>query len=130
MLLSASSGRLEAVTRILKAAGEPSRLRILKVLEGGELCACHLVELLGFAQPTVSRHLSILRMAGLVLERKEGRWTYYRLPRGTGFNRRILRAIRDWKDDDPSVLSDRDKSRRLREIPVSEFCATVKKGCK
>ena len=35
-----------------------------------------------------------------------------------------------WKDDDPSVLSDRDKSRRLREIPVSEFCATVKKGCK
>ena len=63
----------EDVALVLKAAGEPSRLRILKVLEEGELCGCHLVDLLGSAQPTVSRHLSILRAAGLVRERKEGR---------------------------------------------------------
>lgn len=130
MSLSKPVSQIEAVGRIMKAAGEPSRLRILKVLEEGELCACHLVELLGFAQPTVSRHLSILRQAGLVSERKEGRWTYYRLPRATGFSRRILRTLRDWKDDDPTVQKDRERCRRFRKTPVSEFCATVKKNCK
>jgi DNA-binding transcriptional ArsR family regulator len=130
MSLSVISDQVEAATRVLKAAGEPSRLRILKVLEDGELCGCHLVELLGFAQPTVSRHLSILRAAGLVSERKDGRWTYYRLPRRAEFAGKILRAIHDLNDDDPTVLEDREQCRRFREIPVGEFCASVKKGCK
>ena len=130
MSLSTHESQIDAVTGVLKAAGEPSRLRILKVLEEGELCACHLVDLLGFAQPTVSRHLSILRTAGLVTERKDGRWTYYRLPKGTGFTRRILRAIRDWKDDEPTVLNDRERCRQFRETPVSEFCGSLQKGCR
>ena len=129
MSLSKTQPALEDVVACLKAAGEPSRFRILKVLEEGELCACHLVELLGFAQPTVSRHLSVLRGAGLLDERKDGRWVHYSLATLSPFHRKILRAVRDWGEDDPVVAEDRERARGFREIPVSEFCARVRKGC-
>jgi DNA-binding transcriptional ArsR family regulator len=118
---------LKGVVGCLKAAGEPSRVRILTVLEEGELCACHLVELLGIAQPTVSRHLSILRTAGLVDERKNGRWVHYRLAAGGPFHRRMLRAIRDWGEQDPAVAADRERARTFREVPVTEFCTAVRR---
>lgn len=62
-----------------KAIADPTRVRILKMLEHGELCVCHLTERLGLAQSTVSKHLQLLRGAGLVADRKEGLWVYYRL---------------------------------------------------
>ena len=65
---------------ITAALADESRLRILSSLRDGELCACHLIELLALAPSTVSKHMDILRRAGLVLARKEGRWMHYRLP--------------------------------------------------
>ena len=115
---------LAFVSATLKAAGEPSRLRILKVLEQGELCVCHLVSLLGLSQPTVSRHLSVLRAAGLIEERKEGRWSHYRLAPAAPFPRRLLETLRGWGEDDPAVRSDRERAETFREVPVSEFCAS------
>jgi DNA-binding transcriptional ArsR family regulator len=63
------------------ALADENRVRALLALRGGELCACQLIELLGLAPSTVSKHLAILRQAGLVEGRKEGRWMYYRLPK-------------------------------------------------
>jgi ArsR family transcriptional regulator len=63
----------------LKALADPTRLRILGLVEGGEVCVCHLHEALGVPQPTASRHLAYLRRAGLVEGRREGLWVYYRL---------------------------------------------------
>ena len=59
---------------------DPTRLRLLSLIAAaGEACAaCDLVEPLGVSQPTVSHHLKVLREAGLVESRKEGRWVYYR----------------------------------------------------
>ena len=71
---------LEATSAQLKAFADPTRLRILNLLHEGELCVCHLVEILDQAQPSVSRHLGLLRQAGLVSVRKEGNWRYYALP--------------------------------------------------
>ncbi len=70
---------------IFKALADESRLRTFNVLRQGELCVCQITELLELAPSTVSKHMSILRQAGLVESRKEGRWIYYRLadfPRG------------------------------------------------
>ena len=65
---------------ITKALSDPNRVRILLALRRGELCVCQITELFGFAPSTVSKHLSILHHAGLILSRKSERWVYYRLP--------------------------------------------------
>jgi len=70
---------LPALVNTAKALAEEHRLRALAALRNGELCACHLSELLELAPSTVSRHMALLRAAGLVTSRKEGRWVYYRL---------------------------------------------------
>jgi len=64
---------------IMKALADENRLRIVVALEGRELCLCQIVELLGLATSTVSRHMSILQQARLVNSRKQGRWSYFRL---------------------------------------------------
>jgi DNA-binding transcriptional ArsR family regulator len=65
---------------LTKALSDPQRVRAFMALRGGELCVCQIIELLGLAPSTVSKHMSVLRQAGLVESRKEERWMYYRLP--------------------------------------------------
>lgn len=71
--------RLREILSITKALADENRLRALYALQSGELCLCQIIELLGLAPSTVSRHMSILRQARLIEGRKEGRWMYYRL---------------------------------------------------
>lgn len=65
---------------ITNALADENRLRILLALRGGERCVCQITELLGLAPSTVSKHISLLHQAGLVEDRKQGRWVFYRLP--------------------------------------------------
>ncbi len=65
---------------VVKALADENRIRALCALKQGELCVCQIIELLGLAPSTVSKHMSILKQAGLVRGRKEGRWMHYRLP--------------------------------------------------
>jgi ArsR family transcriptional regulator len=72
------------MAKICRALGDPTRLALLSRIGRGEVCVCDLQAEVGRDQPTVSRHLAVLRSAGLVTVRKEGRWSYYRraaLPR-------------------------------------------------
>jgi len=71
---------IRTLVGVTKALADESRVRVLLALRPGELCVCQLTELLGFAPSTVSRHLSLLEQAGLVVSRKAERWVYYRLP--------------------------------------------------
>jgi ArsR family transcriptional regulator len=71
--------RLITMETLFKALADRTRLRILGLLGGGEICVCHIHESLNLPQPTVSRHLAYLRRAGLVVARKEGLWVHYRL---------------------------------------------------
>ena len=71
-----------ALARTLKALADPARLRLLSLVaahEGGEACACDLVEPLGLSQPTVSHHLKVLVEAGLLTRDKRGVWAYFAL---------------------------------------------------
>ncbi len=72
----------EAEVDIFKAAADPSRLRILKLLREGELCVCEIMTALDRPQSSTSHHLSILKDAGLIKERKVGKWSHYRLADG------------------------------------------------
>lgn len=62
---------------IFKALSDENRIRILKLLRGGEKCACKLLEELNISQPTLSHHMKILCDAEIVTGRKEGKWTHY-----------------------------------------------------
>ncbi len=73
--------RLEEMETVLKAAADRTRLRILGLLLGGEVCVCHICDSLKIPQPKASRHLAYLKRAGLVTARKEGLWVHYRLAR-------------------------------------------------
>lgn len=68
-----------SLDRLLKALADPTRLRILGLLLGGEVCVCDIHESLGIPQPRASRHLATLRQAGLVTARRDGLWMHYRL---------------------------------------------------
>lgn len=70
---------LGAVDRLLKALADPTRLRIVGLLQGGEVCVCHIHDSLKISQPKTSRHLAYLRRAGVVTTEKRGLWVYYRL---------------------------------------------------
>lgn len=71
---------MQDFVRVMKALSDPSRVKVVRMLKQREMCACEIVDLLGLAQPTVSRHLRVLQDAGLILGRKEGVWVHYRLP--------------------------------------------------
>jgi ArsR family transcriptional regulator len=70
---------MKQAVKVFKALGDPTRLRIVKLLEGGELCVCQLIAVLGMGQSRISRHLSILKEAGLIVDNRKGKWVHYRL---------------------------------------------------
>ncbi len=70
---------LEARTKIIKALAHPVRLFIVEELNKGELCVCELQKFIGYDMSTVSKHLTILKNAGIVMDRKEGTSSYYQL---------------------------------------------------
>lgn len=84
---------MEELISALKAAGEPTRLRILALLDQGELTVTELTEILGQSQPRVSRHLRLLCEAGLLDRFREGTWVFYRLADGEAGDASIARRI-------------------------------------
>ncbi|MCR5318545.1 MAG: metalloregulator ArsR/SmtB family transcription factor [Treponema sp.] len=62
---------------VCKALGDENRVQIIKMLIGGELCACKILDAFNITQPTLSHHMKILTDCNLVNSRKEGKWTYY-----------------------------------------------------
>lgn len=73
---------MEDLVELFKALGDTSRLKLVRLLADDEYCVCELVEILGCSQPSVSQHLAKLKAAGVVRERRQGQWTYYRLVPG------------------------------------------------
>ena len=74
-----ASGADEALWVALQALADPVRLHIVRLLRQREQCVCHLTETLALSQGTVSHHVGVLKRAGLILDRRDARWTYYRL---------------------------------------------------
>jgi ArsR family transcriptional regulator, arsenate/arsenite/antimonite-responsive transcriptional repressor len=98
-----------------RAFADPIRLRVLNLLQDGELCVCDLVEVLKLPQPTVSRHLSYLRRSRLVRVRQERSWNFYELaPARTTFHMKMLDCLLSCYPAVPEMARDRERSRQLR----------------
>ena len=80
-----TAGQADGLARLLKALADPTRLRLVSMVEaheGGEACVCELTEPLGLTQPTISHHLKVLIDAGILTRDKRGVWAYYALVPG------------------------------------------------
>jgi ArsR family transcriptional regulator, arsenate/arsenite/antimonite-responsive transcriptional repressor len=108
---------------VMKALADPNRLRIIAALDGRELCLCQIVELLGLATSTVSRHTSILQQARLIRSRKQGRWTYFRLDieSSTSAVEAAALAIRALSCDD-QTKEDRERLKRILDTDPEALC--------
>jgi len=124
------SPNVEQFTAITRALGDAARVRALLSLRDGELCVCQIIDLLGLAPSTVSKHMSLLHQAGLVERRKEGRWHYYRLA-GRGAGPMVREAIR-WAlrslADEPTIVADAEALCCVREKDREEFTACYRTG--
>jgi len=76
---TSKDSRLGSMDTVFKALADPTRLRILGLLMGGEVCVCDIHDTLGIPQPKASRHLSYLKKSGLVSSRKQGLWVHYQI---------------------------------------------------
>jgi len=84
---------MNELSTIFKALSDETRLRIVKLLERGELCVCDIVAALDMVQPKVSFHLNALKEAGFIKDRKQGRWIHYRLDDSEIVHRLLLLTV-------------------------------------
>jgi DNA-binding transcriptional ArsR family regulator len=111
-----------------KALSDENRVRALMFLQEGELCVCQIIEMLGLAPSTVSKHMATLHGAGLVETRKDGRWMFYRLADQTAATGAIaaLRWVQESLADDSQVSDDATRLKAVRRTPVRELCRHYK----
>lgn len=85
-----------ADVKVFKAFCDENRLQVLELLRGGEKCACVLLEKLQISQSTLSHHMKILCDSGIVVARKDGKWTYYSISKeGSELAGELLKVLTD-----------------------------------
>src|SRR5512143_2292569 len=99
---------MNELTSIFKALSDETRLRIIKLLERGELCVCDIVAALDMVQPKVSFHLGTLKEAGLIKDRKQGKWNHYSLSDNDLFRRMLILSVCERIKDGP-IAEDRKR---------------------
>ncbi len=112
---------LDAAIAVTRALGHHARLRTVAMLHSGELCACQITEVLQLAPSTVSLHLKELKRAGLISERKEGRWVFFSLSddaEAGAWIATVLAAV----EGDSQLEDDSRLVMELRRLPVADLC--------
>lgn len=111
---------IEEKTKLFKSLSDPNRLRILKMLQVKPLCVCEITDVLQLATSTVSKHLSILRDIGFIIEEKDGKWVNYMInprpedPRISS----IISTLDFWIADQKIITSDKVKVNKVDRFAV------------
>lgn len=115
---------LETFEIVSKAVADPSRARILKLLEKGELCVCQITTVLDLAPATISKHLAGLKAAGLVQQRRDGKWVYYRLAERefNAYARPFLALVGAALADDPTIVEDCRVLAMVNAVALQVLC--------
>jgi ArsR family transcriptional regulator len=116
--------------RIIKALADTNRVRIVLALDRGPMCVCEVIELLGLAPSTVSKHLAVLDAAGLIESRKQARWVYYRLADSdpTGCASGAIAWLRQGTAADPHLRDDARRLAAIRKMDRTRLCRHYRSG--
>jgi ArsR family transcriptional regulator, arsenate/arsenite/antimonite-responsive transcriptional repressor len=108
------------LVNVFKSLSDPNRIRMVKMLEEKELCVCEIRSILGLSNSTASKHLSILRDAGLIVDSKDGKWVNFRLNEkaDSPLVRGALKLVRNSFGDQEDVLTDRKAIRTVNRKAI------------
>lgn len=84
---------MQELLNVFKALSDETRLKMLKVFQKGEICVCDLVSVLNVSQPKISFHLNVLKEAGLIKDRKQGKWVHYSINDSDIFRRFLMLSV-------------------------------------
>ena len=106
---------MKELVKVFKAVADPNRIRILKMLQQKKMCVCELAAVLGITQPSVSRHLSMMKNAGLVQDERDGQWINYALceEKLNQYAPVIMKHLKGWINDSPRIKEDGAKLKHL-----------------
>ncbi len=112
---------MQVLSKTFAALSDPNRIRILKMLETRPLCVCEIRAVLDLATSTVSKHLSILRNAEFIVDRKEGKWVNFDLNKeqSNEYTRHLLPLLRSWLPNEDQIIKDRQK---VLEVNRNQIC--------
>jgi ArsR family transcriptional regulator, arsenate/arsenite/antimonite-responsive transcriptional repressor len=116
---------MEKIIEVLKAVSDPTRLRVLMTMNNGEICVCQITKLLNLAKSTISKHMSILKHAGLVKSRKDGKWIYYRHNTDVQniINLEVLELLKTKLVKDKIIIDDKKKLAKIMSVNKVDLCA-------
>ena len=114
-------GSMKTFLKVMKALSDPSRVKIMKMLQKRVMCVCEIKEALHIAQSTTSKHLKILEGAGLITSHKEGLWVNYTLSDGgdSPYAASLIGNLKHWLDDDPEIM---ELAQQLPQIRRENIC--------
>jgi ArsR family transcriptional regulator len=107
--------------KIFKALSDETRLKMLKIFGKGEICVCDLVSVLNMSQPKISFHLNVLKGAGLISDRKQGKWVHYRINDADMFRRFIVLSVME-KIPDQAVKKDLARLVKVQNMKNRNKC--------
>jgi len=111
-----------SMDRFFRALADHTRLRLLNLMRGDEVCVCFFTEILGTHQPKISRHLAYLRRAGIVSARRQGQWMHYRVMAPENADAaRVLQDVMSWLANDKQMQREREKLEKIccaPQLPV------------
>ncbi len=108
----------KSILSINQALSDPTRLRMWMLLHNQELCVCHIREVFGLAVSTISEHLSVLRKAGLILSKKDGKWVYYQAKLSLGDLSLFLKELKSSLEKNEQMLTDNERSQKIMKETV------------
>ena len=114
---------MDSEVKYFKALTDKNRIRILKMLESKPLCVCEITSVLDISTSTVSSHLTFLKEAGYIADRKDGKWVEYSLKRSSEnpVLHQLLAMIPGWMNNEPNIISDKEK---LMDTDRNSICST------
>ena len=113
---------MRELLKVFKVLADKNRLRILKMLQYKKMCVCELSAALAITRPSVSRHLSLMKDAGLVQDERNGQWIDYSLCKETinEYASVIQLHLNEWINDDPAI---KDDVKKIKTLHREELCS-------
>ena len=112
---------MQELLSIFKALSDETRLKLLKILAKGEICVCDLVSVMDTSQPKISFHLNVLKEAGIIKDRKQGKWVHYSISGSDIFRRFLIVSVTE-KIPDETIKEYLSRLAKVRDMKNKNKC--------